>query len=137
MKLKCSLIAIIAALTLTALLPGCVTTDYVGKTYAQTTRVDLYFSESDITRAYEVMGTVRSSAPGELSFEDIQKELMKEAMAKGADAILIEDMTTIAVGSTTTTQGKGNGDGNDRWSSTSNTTERKEKILAGKLIKYK
>lgn len=137
MKSKCFIIAIFAAITLSAILPGCVTTDYVGKTYAQTSHVDLYFSETDITRAYEVMGSVRSSAPGELSFEEIQEELMKEAMAKGADAILIEDMNTVTVGSTTSTQGKGNGDNNDRWSSSSNTTERKEKILAGKLIKYK
>ncbi len=139
-------------IALTTSLTGCVTTDYVGKSYTQTTSVDLYFDESEITRPHEIMGSIRSEAPDLLTFEQMEQELIKKAMAKGADAVLIVNMDTVTVGSTTNSYGKDTGDptyylddnmnlktkgGHDNWSSSSYTTQQKDKVLTGKLIKYK
>ena len=144
--------AFLVAIGCMSIVTGCVTTDYVGKTYAQTTQVDLYFSESDITRPHEIMGSVRSEAPDLLTFEQMEQELIKKAMEKGADAVLIENMGTITVGSSTNSFGKSTGDpeyyldddlqlktrgGHDKWSSSSYTTAQRDKVLTGKLIKYR
>ena len=43
-----------------ALLAGCTTTDYLGKTYPPTQRVDVFFSPRDVPRTYEVMGEIRA-----------------------------------------------------------------------------
>ncbi len=134
-----------------SMLSGCVTTDYVGKSYAQTTKVDLFFSESEITRPHEIMGSIRAEGPDLMSFEDMEQELVKQAMLKGADALLIGEMDKINVGSSTTSTGEGAGDpeyylddnmklkkrgGSDKWSSSSYTTETIDKVLTAKLIKY-
>lgn len=55
MKTSAPVLAVVAVLAMA----GCVSTDYVGKSYAPTSQVDLYFSEADITLPYEVMGEVR------------------------------------------------------------------------------
>jgi len=137
--------------SLTFMLSGCVTTDYVGKSYAQTTEVDLFFSESDITRPHEIMGSIRAEGPDLMSFEDMEQELVKQAMLKGADAVLIVDMGKISVGSFTNSSGQGSGDpeyyldddlnlkkrgGSNEWSSSTYTTETIDKVLTAKLIKY-
>lgn len=152
MKTFINSLLVLATLGLFGLTSGCVTTDYVGKTYAQTTRVNLYFSESEITRPHEIMGSVRSEAPDMLTFEQMEQELIKKAMEKGADAVLIESMERITVGSSTNSYGQSSGKpeyylnddlelktrgGHDKWSSSSYTTAQRDKVLTGKLIKYK
>ena len=67
---------------------GCATVNYVGESFAPTTTVDLYFSKESVEKEYTVIG----HAIGSSSFrsnDTIQKELIKEAKRKGADAVLI------------------------------------------------
>src|SRR5260370_31798469 len=82
-------------------LAGCTTTDYMGKTYPPTQRVDVFFSPQDVRHTYEVIGEIRAQADDIVSFQSIQQQLMKEAMQRGGDAILIEHMGTTQTGFTT------------------------------------
>ena len=140
------------SLLLTGLLLGCVSTDYVGKTYTSTQNVDVYFHMEEVDKPHEVMGRIRSEATEYMSFERIEQDLIKQAMKRGADAAVIEGMDTIEVGSTTTSSGHDSGDphyydtkdgklgkrgGHEKWSSSSYTTEVRDHVLTGELLKYK
>lgn len=138
-----SRLRILAVLSL--LVSGCVSVDYVGKTYAPTTNVELFMSADDVERPYEVMGEVRAqvdtipfSNPG----QQLQQKLITEARAKGADAIILGQLSDRQVGSTSNTTGQAK----SKWhkgkkktdyvetttSSTDDVTE-----LRGTLIRYR
>jgi len=89
---------------------GCTTTDYVGKTYSKTDRVEIYFNTDEIKRSYEIMGQIKAEAPEAVRFEDMEKKLVADAMARGADAILIGELKTVEVGSVSSASGKTHGD---------------------------
>lgn len=140
-----------AILASAALLVGCATTDYVGKTYAPTTQVDVYFDRNDIKREYSVMGSALTEGTDYLTFETMQEQLIEDAKARGADGILIEGMETVKIGETTSTQGDShkepeyvatkdgkikNVGGDGHYSSVATTTEIKDKVIRAKLIKY-
>ena len=131
---------------------GCTTTDYVGKTYSKTDSVELYFNKDEINRPYEVMGQIKAEAPEALKFEDMEQQLVKDAMEKGADAILIEELKTVEVGSVGSASGKTYGDaeyyldknmklkkrgGSDHYTQLSTTTIVKDHVIDAKLLKYK
>lgn len=139
------------ALPLAIMLSGCATTEYLGKSYAPTSHVDIYFATSDIHRPYEVMGEAKTEGSEALSFESIEQQLVKDAMAKGADAVLIEGMDTIVVGATTSNQGTikekpryvvdkngklKNVGGSDHYSGYTSTIEQRDKVISSKLLKY-
>ena len=141
----------LSTVALTAsLLAGCVSTDYIGKTYAPTAHVDVFFHEEEISPPHELMGRIRAEAPDLLTFEQMEQQLVKEAMEHGADAIVILGMDTVEVGSTTNTSGSSaqphyvattdgklkQVGGHERWSSTAYTTVQKDKVLTATLIKY-
>src|SRR5262245_5293640 len=91
------------------LLAGCASIDYVGKTYAPTSNVDVYMSADDVGRPYEVMGEARAqvdaipfSKPG----QQLQDKLVAEARAKGADGIILGPLQNRTVGSTSNTTGQ-------------------------------
>ena len=86
---------IIIALVL--VLASCVSADYTGKTYPPTTKVDLFFAKEKIQKPYETMGEIRETASRGVSFNSMEQKLVKEAMARGADAVLIEKLDTTAV----------------------------------------
>jgi len=131
---------------------GCTTTDYVGKTYSKTDNVEIYFNKEEIKRPYEVMGQIKAEAPEALKFEDMEQQLVKDAMEKGADAILIRELKTVEVGSVTSGSGKTYGDaeyyldknmklkkrgGSDHYTQLSTTTIVKDHVIDAKLLKYK
>ena len=133
------------------LLTSCATTEYMGKTYTPTTHVDVFFDASDISRSFETMGTAKTEGTEYLTFELIEQQLVKDAMSKGADAIIIEGMDTITVGSTSSTSGKSDGKsryiltdegklrnigGDGHYSSISTTTDIRDKVIRARLIKY-
>lgn len=138
----------------TALLcAACVNTDYLGKSYAPTTSVDIYYNMTDVTRSHEVMGKITAAAMEGWDSNAMVEELRKQAMAKGADAIVIENIHTETTGSTSTTTGKSSGkpeyviteDGKLKtvsskhsgdYSSTTRTVETREKIVEAELLKY-
>lgn len=132
-------------------LTGCATTDYVGETYAPTQHVDVFFNASEVGRSYKTMGTAKTEGTQYLTFEVIEQQLVKDAMAKGADAIIIEGMDTVKIGSTSSTNGKSNekpryvatqdgklknvgGDGH--YSSIATTTDILDRVITARLIKY-
>ena len=131
---------------------GCTTTDYVGKTYSKTDRVEIYFNTDEIKRPYEVMSQIKAEAPEAVRFEDMEKKLVEDAMARGADAILIGELKTVEVGSVSSASGKTYGDaeyyldknmklkkrgGSDHYSQISMTTIVKDHVIDAKLLKYK
>ena len=124
----------IAILVAAFILTGCVSAEYMGKTYPPTDHVDIFFSFDDIEGDYEVMGEIRAEAAEFLSMEKIQNKLMEEAMAKGGDAIVIEDWDKVIVSSSTTTQGEAE---ENKYKETTTSTVTTEKVVTAKLIKYK
>ena len=140
---------LLAIASLAALLGGCVTTDYVGESYSPTSQVDVYYSMEDVNKPHVVMGKITASAMDGWDSSAMVDELKSQAMAKGADALVIMDVHTETVGSYTSTYG---GSSDDKWvvtedgklkhrgssntSSTSITTDTKEKIMDAELLKY-
>jgi len=135
-----------------AIVMSCTTTDYLGKTYSKTDRVEIFFNTGEIKSEYEVMGQIKAEAPEAVKFEVMEQQLVKDAMEKGADAILIGELKTVEVGSFTSTSGKAYGDpeyyiddnmklqkkgGSDHYSQISTTTIVKDHVIDAKLLKYK
>ena len=134
---------------LIAILVGCVNTDYVGESYSPTTQVDVYYSMEDVDSPHVVMGKITATAMDGWDSDAMVEELKAQAMAKGADALVIEDVHTDTTGSYTSTYGN---NADDKWvitkdgklkhsgsgssSSTSITTESKEKVMDAELLKY-
>lgn len=134
---------------LIALLGGCVNTDYVGENYAPTSQVDVYYSIDDVERSHAVMGKITATAMDGWDSAAMVEELKTQAMAKGADGLVIMDVHTEKVGSYTSTYGDS---ADDKWvmtedgklkhhgsgssSSTSVTTDTKEKVMVAELLKY-
>jgi len=146
----------IAALVLTtSFLAGCVSTDYAGNSYAPTEQVDVYFSPDEVDREYTVMGKARSAADESVQFKTIEADMVKTAMANGADGLIFQDIRIETVGQTSTTTGRsdytpyyyrggrrhnryaeGPG-GSGTWYADSSTTEIRDKVVIAELIKYK
>jgi hypothetical protein len=124
----------IAILAAAFVLTGCVSAEYMGKTYPPTDHVDIFFSFDDIDRDYEVMGEIRAEAAEFMSMEKIQAKLMEEAMAKGGDAIVIEDWDKVVVSASTTTQGEAD---ENKYKETTTSTVTEEKVVTAKVVKYK
>ena len=93
----------------TLLLTACVNTDYVGESYTPTTSVDVFYSMEDVKRPHTVMGKITATAMDGWDSEGMVLELKNQAMAKGADALVIEGVHTDTVGSYTSTYGKDKG----------------------------
>lgn len=130
---------ILPSLVLLALV-GCVTTDYVGKTYAPTAQVDLYLSDGDVTRPYEVMGELRVEGDNSLFLksEKLQKKLLKTAREKGADGVIVGPVAIRQAGATEETTEETRRDrGRSQSSSSTTVTVQEIKELRGLLIKYK
>ena len=108
---------------------------YLGKTYAPTQNVDIFFNESDINRPFTTIGMIRNSGK---SYEKNNPEVIKTAIdkgnASGCDAIIFHGMYKEVVrGETTDTCGNKNGD--DLFT-ISNSSVHFTKV-EGSLVKYK
>ncbi|MBV9491827.1 MAG: hypothetical protein JO069_19200 [Verrucomicrobia bacterium] len=122
-----------------AFLAGCTTTDYFGKTYPPTQRVETFFSPQDVRRPYEVMGQLRAQADDVVSPGAIQQKMVTEAMQKGADAILIEHVGNVQTGFTTVENKTKEKKKSGRSSSTAISTTQIEtnRVVTAKLLKYR
>jgi hypothetical protein len=134
---KLSLIALAVMLTV-----SCTKIDYVGKSYAPTATVDVYFSLEDIKGNYEVMGHLTATAGEFTSSEKMQEKIIEKAREKGADAVVILGLDHyIKDGGTSwseTTETEHTDDGKKTTttgSQSSNTEEMKE--ISARFIKYK
>jgi hypothetical protein len=119
---------------------GCVSSDYVGKTYPPTTSVDIFMTESDVTRPFETMGemSVESDDVFFVNAEKLQNKLLEEAKKKGADAVILSGLERRATGEETTTTSETKVK-DDRVKTTGKveSTVKEKKTLRGRLIKYK
>ena len=135
----------IAAVVLgAALWAGCVSVDYVGKSFPPTASVELFMTPDDVRRPYEVIGEARAQVD-ELPFtspaEQLQQKLLQEAQSRGANAVILGSITTRQVGSTATTTGqatskqKGNKK-NTQYTDTTTPNGEEVNELRGTLIRY-
>lgn len=94
---------VILFLSLTILGAGCHQVDfnYIGKSYPPTDHVDLYFVKADVPPGLSVIGRAIVTAPEGTPGEGVKKGLIKEAKAKGADAILVGPARRVLKGKTT------------------------------------
>ena len=122
-----------------AFLVGCTTTDYIGRTYPPTQRVDVFFSPQDVRRPYEVMGEIHAQADDIVSFQAMQQRLRAEAMQKGGDGVLIERTGTIKTGMTTVENKIKKKKESGRCSSTTFSTTQFEtnRVINAKVLKYR
>ena len=70
------------------------TVNYLGRSYAPSTQVEIFFDEQDIEKDYVVMGRMENNGhPGEIdNAEDVQAAMLAKAKSVGADAILFGGM---------------------------------------------
>jgi len=96
----------LAVILVGLLCAGCAYTEYSGTNYQPTTRVEIYFSADKITKKYTVMGEAKTEGGQDMSFQQIEQKLVKDAMAKGADAILLEGLDDVTIGVENSPTGK-------------------------------
>jgi hypothetical protein len=133
---------------------GCVNTDYSGMAFAPTDQIDVYFADDAIEFDYAVMGRAKAESPNTVSYEKMERNLVKAAMANGADAIIILNMRKVIVGelSTQTIKANQGGPAQSRyyntdaglsrgvaaqWYGRPYSTEAKNKVVIADLIKYR
>ena len=135
----------IAAVVLgAALWAGCVSVDYVGKSYPPTASVELFMTPDDVKRPYEVIGEARAQVdalPFTSPAEQLQQKLLLEARSRGANAVILGSITTRQVGSTSTTTGQGTSKKkgskkNTQYTDTTTTNVEEVNELRGTLIRY-
>lgn len=120
---------------------SCTKIDYVGKSYAPTSNVDIYFSLEDVKGSYEVMGHLTATAGEFTSAEKMQEKIIEKAREKGADAVVIIGLDTyIKDGGTSwteTTETERTDDGKKTTTtgSESNNIEEMKEITA-RFLKY-
>lgn len=74
---------------------------YYGRTYQPTQNVDIFFRESDITEPNEIMGKVTYEVTAKRSSDKVQEKIVNRIKAKGADAILFDEIALTNTGSST------------------------------------
>lgn len=119
------------------LLAGCASIDYIGDTYSPTQYVDMYYDKADIARPHKVMGQMTVEENEFADTSDMMKELKKEAMARGADAVLVTGSQKIETGITSNWQDFGKTKGKHSYDYGTTTSQvQHDKIIAAQLIKY-
>ena len=66
------------------------TVDYLGESREPTETVDIFYDRADISVQYSTIG--RAEGFGGTGYEAIREKLLKKAMKKGANAIIILDL---------------------------------------------
>ncbi|MGH7787747.1 MAG: hypothetical protein ACRERC_12815, partial [Candidatus Binatia bacterium] len=135
--------ALLATLLFALVLSGCVTVDYIGKSFPPTANVELFMSPVDVKQPYEVIGEARAEV-GALPFsnpgKELQDKLLEEARARGADAIILGVLDTRNMGqaSQTTGQSTTKYKGNKKSTQYTETTTSPDEVteLRGTLIRY-
>ena len=126
-----------------ALLAGCTSVDYVGKTHAPTHDVEVFMSADDVGRPYEVMGEARAQVdtiPFAKPGQQLQDKLIAEARARGADGIILGQLQNRTVGSTSNTTGQAQRKKNKKktqYNETTTSSDSEVTELRGQLIRYR
>jgi hypothetical protein len=135
----------VAGLAVVFLSVGCVSVDYVGKTFPPTSHVDLYLSAADVKRPYQVIGTAHAevealpfSSPG----QQLQDKLLLEARSRGADGLILgplgkhESFSTQQTTGRATSKKRSGGKKKTDYVTTTTTTPSEVTELTGTLIRY-
>ncbi|MFO0874098.1 MAG: hypothetical protein U0575_09025 [Phycisphaerales bacterium] len=81
---------------------ACTSSVYRGESAAPSPQVEVFHSESQVARPYQVMGTITTNAPAFMSEASIEMELVNQAKHRGADAIVVDSVRIETVGFRTT-----------------------------------
>ena len=67
--------------------------NYLGSNYPSTTNIDVFVTQSSITKPFEIIGKgyVRKYVGPSPRVETIQRKAVEKAKSKGADGVVIED----------------------------------------------
>lgn len=74
---------------------------YYGRTYPPTDTVEIYFRESDISEANEIMGKATYEVTARRNSDKVQNKIVTRVKEKGADAILFDEIALTNTGSST------------------------------------
>lgn len=121
--------------------PGCVTVDYVGRSYPPTANVDVYMSAADVKRPYETIGQARAEVdamPFTNNARALQDKLVVEARSRGANGVILGDLDRRTVNQMTQTTGQATKHGKKKIDYTETSTTSSDELveLRGTLIRY-
>ncbi len=114
----------------------------MGQSYSPTTHVDIFFSEADVPHPYIVMGKVLASGSQWTSAERLNRAMIARAREKGADAVIILDISRTPMSDakqvveTTTVSGSGDEKTIEKKKNVESTAALHSEIRAT-FIKYK
>jgi hypothetical protein len=80
------------------LITGCAHVDYVGESYPPTSHVDVYYSDSNVPRAYVEIGEVIATGDALVSTSKMQEKIRQEAQKHGADAVILSSLEKYTAG---------------------------------------
>ncbi|MEW6267903.1 MAG: hypothetical protein AB1689_01230 [Thermodesulfobacteriota bacterium] len=123
---------------------GCVSVDYVGKSFPPTSNVDVYLAAADVGRPYQVIGNASAQVeaiPFTNPSQQLQEKLLAEARSRGADGIILGSVDSREVTSTQQTFGqadskKKGSKKKTQYTETTTTSTSEIKSLHATLIKY-
>lgn len=119
------------------LMTSCIQANYIGRNYPPTTNVDLFFAENEVSKPHETMGLVTVKGGNFISTEKLQQKMIDVAKAKGADAVLIESMDEVTIGTSSSGSNNMTTNRNNTYSSNSfYTRDDKQTVLKVKFLKY-
>ena len=121
---------------------GCVSVDYVGKSFPPTTQVDVYLSMTDVKRPYTTIGEVRADVaaiPLADSAQDLQAKMIAEARKRGANGIVLGGLDrrrVVGPSQTVWTEQKGKSKKSKKGYASTTTDSDEVVELRGTLIRY-
>lgn len=77
---------------------ACVSTDYTGTSFPPTDTVLVYYGLDDVERPYVAIGDLDAEAATWSDYETVERELVEDAMAFGAHALVVEGAGLVGVG---------------------------------------
>jgi hypothetical protein len=122
---------------------GCAHLDYMGETYSPTSHVDIYYSSDNVTRPYASMGEAIVTGDQLVSGDKMQTMIRREAMKRGADAVILESMETYKAGESTswsqheTEKTDRKGRTHTQTEGSANTSDTEKKRIHALFIRYK
>lgn len=139
-RAQCITLALLATLLAAA---GCAHLDYMGETYSPTSHVDIYYSEANVPREWTAMGEAIVTGDQLVSGDKMQEKLRREAMKRGADAVILESMEAYKAGESTswsqheTEKTDKHGRTHTHTEGTASTSDNDKKRMHALFVRYK
>ncbi|MFI5155283.1 MAG: hypothetical protein ACHQEM_03825 [Chitinophagales bacterium] len=68
---------------------------YTGKSYPATDNIEVFTSDKEIKRPYEIIGTLEGYRKSSGDFNEMMEKIKKEAKLHGADAVVISGIQVV------------------------------------------